>query len=50
MTIWKQTYVDYGYQLIMHHLVIIGLGNGFLPVWHQAITWTYIDFLSIGTL
>ena len=24
--------------------VFIGLGNGLLPIRHQAITWTYADF------
>ena len=24
---------------------IIGLGNGLLPAWHQAITWTNRDLL-----
>ena len=28
------------------NLVIIGAGNGLLPVWHQAITWTNVDLLS----
>ena len=28
----------------------IGSDNGLLPVWHQAITWTNADLLSIGPL
>ena len=28
--------------------VIIGSGNGLVPVHHQAITWTSDDLLSIG--
>ena len=28
--------------------VSIGSGNGLLPVWHQAITWTNADILSKG--
>ena len=30
--------------------VSIGSGNGLLPVWHQAITWTKADLFSIGHL
>ena len=26
----------------------IGSGNGLLPVWHKAITWTNAHLLSIG--
>ena len=28
----------------------IGSGNGFSPVWRQAITWNNADLLSIGSL
>ena len=31
-------------------MVIIGLGNGLLPVWGQAIVWINDDHLSIGPL
>ena len=27
--------------------VVIGLGNGMLPVWYQAITWTNDDLFSL---
>ena len=27
--------------------VIIGSGNGLLPIWHQAITWTNDDLLDL---
>ena len=30
--------------------VSIASGNGLLPVWHQSITWTNDDLLSIGSL
>ena len=30
--------------------VIIGLGNGLAPVRRQAITWTNVHVLSIGSL
>ena len=30
--------------------IIIGSGNGLLPLWHQAITWTNVDFLPIRPL
>ena len=30
--------------------VTIGPGNGLLPWWHQAITWTSVDLSSIGTV
>ena len=30
--------------------VIIGSGNGLLPVWQQAITWTNADLLSNGPI
>ena len=30
--------------------VIIGSGNGLVPVWHQAITLINDDLLSIGPL
>ena len=30
--------------------VRIGSGNGLVPVWRQAITWTNADLLSIGPL
>ena len=29
-------------------LVNIGSGNGLSPAWHQAITWTSSDILSIA--
>ena len=32
-------------------LVIISIGNGLLPVWHQAIAWIHVvDLLSTGHL
>ena len=31
-----------------HKLVVIGSGNGFKPVWCQAITQTNAELLSIG--
>ena len=31
-------------------LVIIGRADGFLPVWHQAITWTIADLMPIEPL
>ena len=35
---------------VMMNWVIIGLGNGLLPVRHQAITWFNAGLLSIGHL
>ena len=32
------------------NMVIISSGNGLLPIWHQAITWTNADLLIIGPL
>ena len=31
-------------------MISIGSSNGLPPVWHQAITWTNADLLSIRTL
>ena len=36
--------------MVSFKLVIIGSGNGLSPVWHQTITWTNADLLSIGRL
>ena len=30
-------------------IINIGSGNGFLPVWHQAIIWINADLLSVWT-
>ena len=36
--------------LIQWGQVNIGLGDGFLPVWHKAITWTKMNYRQISNI
>ena len=40
--------VAWCYSTALWVFVSIGAGDGLVPVWHQAITWTNADFVSIG--
>ena len=52
LNIWEKIYSS---PLVPHlhvsmNWISIASGNGLLPVWDQAITWTNADLLSIGLL
>ena len=49
-SVWALTHLPPVSQICVGEPGQLGSGDGFSPVWRQAITWSNVDLLSIGAL